>query len=1003
MERKTHRQFRLDKLAYHLKLALLGISASALPAAVLAQAPEEVRDDEDAESIEEVVVRGVRGSLRSSQALKRDSDVFVDAVTASDIGALPDRSITEVLSRVPGVSISRFAGANDPDHFSVEGSGTVIRGLGFVRSELNGRDVFTADAGQALGFANVPPELMQSVQVFKNQSADMIEGGIGGSVNLVTRRPFDNPADTLQFSLESNYSDFREKWSPTGSVLWSDRWVQDGGSEFGALLSVAYSELFSRADGTLVADWLDRDSSGQFVPTGAGVRTQNFDRERLGVAGALQWANADRTVEATAQFFHSAYENAWNERAIEPSIDDSPAISARPGSSFSFGSNGLFESGIISQNVGWRSNDPALPLNGVRNLALARQRVEEPETDELSFNVKWAVSDRLRTQFDVQHIRSDVNVADYTVHNAFFADSQIDLNGDVPQVELLAPVETDPGYLASQDAFYTRSIMDHLQDNEGDETALRADVEFDFSGDSWAESIRFGARYAQREQTVRYSTFNWGNMSATWNDPLLLSEANAPAGLYEAQTFSDFQRGNAPEVNGLLFYSGEFNPQALRALAALSPVASWVPLEDRGGVIPGTAFLPGEVNEASQDTSALYFRFDFGREFSNGMSLNGNVGVRYVDTDQSAVGGITFPDINQFLDADADLVARCTPDAPDADVSGFCLEDAATQAAFVNWANGTNIIIDDDYSYDNFLPSLNLKWGLNEEMLVRFGASRAISRPDFGLLKSFFSINFGGDDPVTGRWLGPSASTAEVRLDPIESDSFDLSFEWYFDDVGSVTLTAFYKDLDNYIVPSTTVREFTNNGETFPVTVTGVGNSDESGTIQGYELTYQQTYDMLPGFWSNLGLQFNYTYIDSSGVPNIGANNTSANGTSSAPNFDVSDLGLPGLSEDTLNLTAFWENEKVSARLAYNYRSEFTLTVRDVIFPFTPIVHNDTGTLDGSFFYRFGENFEIGLQAVNLTDEVTETLAVYNANLDQAPRSFFRNDRRFALIFRAAF
>ncbi|MFK7887326.1 MAG: TonB-dependent receptor [Gammaproteobacteria bacterium] len=998
----------MAKLAYCIRLALTGIGASALSMSALAQSANDdaVRrdsarsNDEDVAIIDEVVVTGVRASLQTSQALKRDSDVFIDAVTASDIGALPDRSITEVLQRIPGVSISRFAGADDPDHFSVEGSGTVIRGLGFVRSELNGRDVFSADAGQALGFQNVSPELMGSVQVFKNQSSDLIEGGIGGTVNLVTRKPFDRKDGGFSFSAESNYSDFQEDWSPTVSGLWSDRWSLSNGSEFGAMVAAAYSELSSRADGTLVADWLDRDGTNQFTPSGGGVRTQNFDRERTGISGALQWASADDRIQATTQFFHSAYDNAWNEFAIEPSIDDGPGIIPLAGTSFNFGSGGLFESGVITESVGWRSNDAALPLNGVRNLALRRQRVENPVTNEYSMNVQFTPSDRLRGQFDVQHIRSTVEVADNTVHNAFFTDTNLDINGDVPQVLLQPPTGTDPNYLSSPEAFYTRSIMDHLQDNEGDETAVRGDMEFDFSGDSWAKSVRFGARYAERDQTVRYSDFNWGNVSATWNDPQRISESNAP-GFYAQHTFDNFQRGNAPENNGAFFYAGEFNPQALRELAALSPVASWVPLEDRGGVIPGTSFLPGEVNIARQETTAAYVRFDFGSDFENGMTLDGNVGLRFVSTDQSAVGGINFPNVQQFLDgAAADVAARCVPEAPGAPVPGFCNLPATTQEAYLRWADGASTVIDDSYDYNNVLPSLNMRLGLNEDMQMRLGLSQAISRPDFGLLKSFFTLEFGLDDPVTGEFLGPTANTAEVRLDPITANQIDLSYEWYFSEVGSLTVTGFFKELEDYIVPSTSVRSFTNNGETFDVTVNGVGNSDETGRVRGLEIAYQQTFDMLPGLWSNLGMQANATFISSSGVPNIGANNTSADGTSTAPNFDVSNIGLPGLSDRTFNLVTFWENDKISARLAYNYRSDFTLTVRDVIFPFTPIVHAPTSQLDGSFFYKWTDNLELGVQGVNLLDEVIETRAVINEAGDQAPRSFFRNDRRFTVILR---
>ena len=993
-------RFRLAKVPYHVKLVLLGMGG--LPVGALAQSIEDSRGDEvDEVPLEEVIVTGVRGSLFSSQSLKQNSDVFVDAVTASDIVALPDRSVTEVLARIPGVSISRFAGVSDPDHFSVEGSGAVVRGLTFVRSELNGRDVFSADSGQALGFANVSPELTQSVQVFKNQSADLVEGGIGGTVNLVTRKPFDTGGQALAFSAESNYSDFREEWTPTVSTIWSNRWELDSGGEFGALIAAAYSELNSRADGTLVADWLDRAGTGEIIPSGAGIRTQAFDRERSGASAALQWASPDDTMEATFQFFHSAYDNAWNEHAIEPSIDDSPLITPRPGTSFSFGESRLFETGIISQQVGWRSSDPTLPLSGVRNLALVRERLEEPKTSEYSLNFKWAPTQRWRGQFDVQHVRSTVEVTDVTVHNSFFADMDLDMNGDVPHARYLPPTGEAEDYLSTGGAFYVRSIMDHLQDNEGGETAYRGDFEFDFPDDGWAESVRFGVRHAERDQTVRYSTYNWGNVSATWNSPWLLSSANAPAGLFQPYNFDRYHRGKTPGIDGVLFYAGEFTPDALRGLASLANNAWWVPLQDRAGVVPGTPFLPGEINIARQDTTAVYGRLNFGTEFGNGMTLDGNAGVRYVRTNQLAKGGINFPNIQQFLDGQANsLEERCAPRAPGASVPGFCEVDPATQTAYRAWADGSSQLIDDAYGYGNWLPSLNLKIGLNEETIIRLGISRAISRPDFGLLKSFFMIDFGGDDPVTGEWLGPAASTAEVRLDPIQADQIDLAYEWYFADIGSLTVTGFYKELNDYIVPSISVREFENSGHTFPVAVNGVGNSEETGKIAGFEIAYQQVYDTLPGMFANLGAQANYTFIDSDNVPNIGATNDSANGTSSAPNFDVSGLSLPGLSEDTVNFVVFWENDKVSARLAYNYRSEYTLTVRDVIFPFTPIVHENTGTLDGSFFYRWNDKLEFGVQAVNLTDEVTKTKAVYSADLATAARSFFRNDRRYVLVLR---
>jgi len=264
-------------------LARGGASAVALGAltisspAAFGQAADASPGKENAETLAEVVVTGIRSSLESSQEIKKSAEVFVDSVTAEDIGALPDRSITEVLQRIPGVAINRFAGANDPDHFSIEGSGVVVRGLNQVRSELNGRDTFSANNGRYLSFADVPPELMIGVDVYKNQSADLIEGGLAGTVNLRTRTPFDAPGRVIGLSAEANYGDFSEDWAPTGSVLYSDRW-ETGAGDFGILINGVYSELKSRSDGAQASSFQQRPGrawrSGcrrPLVPFGRGL------------------------------------------------------------------------------------------------------------------------------------------------------------------------------------------------------------------------------------------------------------------------------------------------------------------------------------------------------------------------------------------------------------------------------------------------------------------------------------------------------------------------------------------------------------------------------------------------------------------------------------------------------------------------------------------------------------------------------------------------------------
>src|SRR4051812_43118870 len=153
------------------KRSLLAMSIMALgaPSLVFADAPVEP---------EEIVVTGMRNSINTAQDLKRNADTVKDVITAADMGALPDKSVTEALQRVPGVTIERFASSSDPKHYADEGTGVLVRGLDRVRSEVNGRDAFSANPWGGLSYEDFPAELLGSVEVVKNQTADLISGGI---------------------------------------------------------------------------------------------------------------------------------------------------------------------------------------------------------------------------------------------------------------------------------------------------------------------------------------------------------------------------------------------------------------------------------------------------------------------------------------------------------------------------------------------------------------------------------------------------------------------------------------------------------------------------------------------------------------------------------------------------------------------------------------------------------------------------------------------------------
>nr|WP_281501139.1 TonB-dependent receptor [Erythrobacter sp. F6033] len=1019
--------------------------------------------NEPAPEIEEgdaIIVTGLRESLATSAAQKRNADTVVDVVTASDIGALPDRSVAEVLQRVPGVSVLRFAGPNDPDHFAVEGSGVVIRGLPFVRSELNGRDVFGANSSGNLGFEDVSPELLGSVVVFKSSTADLIEGGAAGTVDLRTRLPLDQSGLVVSGSIEGNYGDLVEEWSPSGSLLISNTW-DTGAGTFGLLGNVAYGELKSRADGTGLVDFVE--TADGFVPSGGSIRTQEFDRERLTIAAAAQFESNDGRWLATAQFLRSDSELVWGENVIETGADSAGARSNLDSSDFVFDDDGIFTGGTISDNNQWRGPNnsgllpPAFfPGAGGQQLNLFRERFEQDVTTDYGLNVKFSPTDNLRFNFDIQYIESTADVVDLTVHTSFFSRIGVDSSvGSVPELSLIAPVNQPADYFQDPSNYFLRSAMDHISQNEADSLAFRGDVEYDFSGDGWLKSVRAGARYQQQESTLRESDFNWGNISEVWTgadlqqvaagaDPILTVGGNLNPALnalvdpiFGTFEFQDYQRGlntglggpiptyTGPGAANFQGFQDTFNGiiDALYGANGISPTGNgfspsgWRPLTSRPGVVAGTPFLPSEIGQIERDNFAAYVRVDFEQPSDTLPRLSGNVGLRYIHTDRSVDSSLSIGSFDSIFPNTLVCDPGFTSPNPAFVVPEYCSLDldALETAIGDGFAISRNL----QTSYDDFLPSLNLKLDLPGDHLLRLAVSKTLTRPGVFQLNERIDINTQVGSAIpdgAGGTIQPfqgffGNATGNASLLPQTSWNFDVSWEWYFARAGSLTVAAFHKEIEEFIsfapvqvdLPGDQLSaDFVNNSIINPLLRNTEVNSDERASVSGFEVAYQHFFDFLPGALSGLGTQFTYTYIDSAGV----ANELDASIPSDDPPTArfANDSGIfPRISRHNINAVALYEKGPVQARLAYNWRSEFQLTPRDVIFPFASIYQPATGQLDASLFFDVTDNFTVGVQGVNLTDDITETTQTVNEAGLQAPRNFFRNDRRYTVILRANF
>ncbi len=1027
---------------------------AAMPVAAIAQetdTPVEASETDEAEARQDtIVVQGLRQSLKNAQALKQNADTFVDAITADDIAGLPDRSVSEALQRVPGVNVLRFAGPDDPDHFAVEGAGVSVRGFPFVRSELNGRDVFGANSGGTLGFDDVSPELLGSVVVFKNQSADLIEGGLAGSIDLRTRLPFDSSDRVLAFSAEGTYSDLSQEVTPSFSGLYSDNWDTENG-RFGVLLNFSTSQLKSRADAVSLAAWdpVVRDDTGGtgYVPAGGGIRSQIFDRERESIAGALQWESPDKKWLATAQFMRSDSSNLWGENSLETGADSAGARQNFDQTDFVFGDNGVLQSGTLTDNSQWRGpngNAAFVSTTGGQQIALRRERLEEDTTTDFGVNLKYSVSDNLRFNFDAQYIESEAQITDLTNHLSFFAPVSFKLNGEdeSPQFQYVLPTGQADTNFQNLQRYFFRSAMDHLTDNEADSVAFRGDVEYDFSGDGWLKSVRGGARYSEQDYLLRQSDFNWGQISEVWTGFDAQGQASGPASLVLAgnnpnpsveaivsplvgyYNLDDFNRGDETGLMGPIpFWNGpgvedyEAWAAAVTALRTAGlGTGGPATLNNRTGLVGNSPFTLGEIGEVTRETAAAFVRLDFGTDtlLDSNIGLAGNVGLRYVSTTRTVDTALrvdsfaqTFPNANV---CDPNDPARLDPSFSE---PGFCAVDLAAAAAF--FGAGATFTQPTEVDYSEVLPSLNLKMDFGNGHLMRFAASKTMSRPSIDQVNERIAIStlpdivtpdgsggqinsFGG---FTASGFGASG-TGNSSLTPQIATNLDLSWEWYFADTGSLTVGAFYKDIDDYINFEPTAITATNNGVDFTTVRNTEVNVAGNAELTGFEISYQQFYDFLPAPFDGFGVQANYAYIDAEGVPAVLDPDLPSDDPPTA-RFDVDASQFPRVSEHNLNLIGLYEKDAWQGRLAWNWRSEFQLTPRDVIFPFATVYQPATGQLDGSIFYTVNDNWKVGVQAVNLLDDVTVTEQSINTDGLRAPRNYFRNDRRFSFILRANF
>lgn len=1090
-----------------------------------------------APAVEEVMVYGIKQSLMNAQDMKRDAATVVDVITASDITSLPDKSVVDALTRVPGVTVEVFEATDDPEHFGAEGSSALVRGLNRTLTQFNGRTSFSATQWGALNLSHIPSELVGAIEVQKNQTASMIEGGIAGTLNLITRKPFDSPGMMYGGSIKADYNDEAEEWGPNVSGLFSNRWETDLG-EFGFLVSLAVSETSTRSEAVGGHDFYEKSSrsapsypqgnstdgvgapiSGAdpddvyWLPPSIQARAKNDERDRVGFVSSLQWQNLDETLKATLEFIRSDGTAIWTERLVQNkdqlgnqfdntdvvNVAEIPGVS---GLSESFDpATGQFTHGVLVSS-------------GVTTYGYApetRYHQEETYVNDISLDVEWQVNDRFTLNSDLQYVDSGQEMFDNTIHSYFESDVWLDLRDkSAPQIGflgdnfgILTPAEAasregtliqdangnywggDLSSITDPSNVLTRSAMEHQTDSSGDALVFALDGDFELD-EGWITNIKGGVRFSSREQLHKSSEYDWGVIAPEWSESDRRSVADYPEFQEVVDFGSDFHDGDAfvpgsqtafyfPRLEWVKdlsafenYYSNLPSPTYDPVIAALPlpntpdcpdssdanlcPPANhpgrdqtWaytVEYDDAGDPFRtlasqygGTPYDPYHIFKVEEKSAAAYVQVDFENNdfspFGIDLPFRGNFGLRYVKIDVSTSGSREFTDPSEAAWADTtryyggtevvgfpeDLAAYIQA-RRDAAEAGEIVSDVSKEGLL--WLNGysQNVSVEPE-DFKTFLPSANIVVNLTDDLLLRASGSKAVYIPHLSLKRAGLrmqvdveselvpesSLPTGWDireqgQPYSlvefGGYTASSVGGSNPFLVPEESINLDLGLEWYFAEVGSLSGVIFTKRMDNLIRKGVTELAIENPSTGTVQSFTQEDTWDNVGeaTIDGFEISYQQTYDMLPGAWSGLGVQANFTYLRTDEDVEINLD-TGTFGT-------FVDLPLEGLSPRSYNMIVFYENELLNTRLAYNFRSEYMLNSRDVIGK-RPVYNDDRATLDYSFTYNVNDDFKVGFDLTNLTNEQTQTTYQYDAAGNRHPRNYFVNDRRFTLRASASF
>ena len=942
-----------------LGLAISSLVLAAATQAVYAQDAEK-KSTEDAE-VQEVTITGFRASIANSIEMKRNADTIVQAISAEDIGGLPDKSIAESLSRLPGITVTRSSG---------QASTIQVRGMGegYVFSTLNGREQVSPNGSRAMEFSQFPSELINSVEVYMSPKASLIEGGIAGTVELKTANPLKMKDDqSFQIGVRGTFNDKANELydvEPLGqrlSLSFSKKMLDETlGVSFGYAKLLQSNAASQIENDNYTRPALSVGGKDVYAPESIFIKQKGGTDDRDGYMATVDFEpNEHLAIEADA--FYSKFQSQSDERGIRVQGFRNMNVYNTTYFNDVYMTSGTFVGKKNSQTIDFKveNNDTTTDYDIFSG----------------GLNAKWS-EDNWSVAADVSHSEASGLFRNTLSRSYLYKKGPVDsahpdgwYRDDDQQAAFALNGINIPKFSLNRGYTDTATLrMGQYEEypfiNEDVIDAARIDGKYELDT-PFIVSVEAGVRIAERNHKQSRNVFVYGDSAGgriTTDYSLANNDTNSNVVNWKGD-FSNMPSFLAIDSRAIIEQAYKDNLVLMSRTSYTGPntpeVANPNAFDANGNPMPrsivagarwgeGRSWSMTEQADIQEDVNSFYIQANISTTLFD-RDLTGNIGFRRVETDQS---NMAFVNVNG--DPDKGAVEIC-------DDVGDCRSDLALTRIGVK--------------YGNNLPSLNLNYHLAENDQLRFALARVLSRAPLNRLANFNQGSVDANNPN-----GPTysyGSNSSPTLTPFLADQIDISYEHYMPDTnGSFSIAAYHREVKSFIQDASIENfDFAANGfpipETYPVleggllvdkpvvngTYTFSTNNAEGGYIRGLEIAYTQTLNFLPGLWKGLGVSGSVSAVDSK-ITFVNTFDPASSGGS---------LPFSGLVERSGNITVFYTYDNFETRLSTTYQGSFVGEALNI--SRAPVIYAAETVMDFQASYKFDNGIDVVFSIGNLTDE----------------------------------